>query len=627
MIKHVPALLVALACLSLAAPAGAREPADKASREVKLKELLRSTITDAFRLGDWPERLEAPGITYARPPSECLDDTFAWMTVVLHESLDHDPEGFWIGYADGSTEFAPDARSLDLLLQRSAAYDAARRKPAYTPAELARIARAAALQKRLLELTESAYARGTWPERLPPPGDLLYFRPGPDVSERFIGPATVVLHETPGLYADGVWVGYADGHLEFVPDAHALAGAKAQLPMARTAAAAYRAAAAAATQPANVPLPPARGKLQLKLLGPTPTPLTGVQVGQFGTFGNLFPLSPACFFIEGPNRTDRTLVTGPDGAVSLTAEQIFAVKFTDRDSAPVWLLHSPQRLAALEYLARADLEKGGTREVRLQPVCRVTCRIASTGLHAAGKYVLNGLSEISHVGRERDSTLQCFVVGDRLEYLLPPGDYGVSVRSTGCADAYRFFRIEPGQQEFALYIDLLPDMITRLVNRPAPPLLEIKAWKGQPTTLDALRGKLVLLDFWGYWCGPCIGQMPELFKLHDQFNDRGLIIISIHDDSVASLAEYEEKIAPIRNKNWNGRDIPFRIAFDGGGQRRVPQTSRTARGATTAAYGIQAFPTTLLIGPDGAVLGEFDPADPRAAARIERLLSLPPPSG
>jgi thiol-disulfide isomerase/thioredoxin len=152
-------------------------------------------------------------------------------------------------------------------------------------------------------------------------------------------------------------------------------------------------------------------------------------------------------------------------------------------------------------------------------------------------------------------------------------------------------------------------------------------------TLADLRGKDVLLDFWGYWCGPCLGTMPPLMKLHDQYKDRGLVIVGVHDDSVDSIVEMDQKLARARKQFWNGRDLPFHIALDGGGQTRVAGTGRFVRGATTAAYSVNAFPTTLLIGRDGIVRREITirelrvPDDKASAAKwIEEALEAPAPA-
>ena len=109
-----------------------------------------------------------------------------------------------------------------------------------------------------------------------------------------------------------------------------------------------------------------------------------------------------------------------------------------------------------------------------------------------------------------------------------------------------------------LQLDLPPDQVTSLIGKVAPELRQIKAWKnGAPTTLENLRGKWVLLDFWGYWCGPCVGSMPDLMKLHEEFGDKGLVVIAVHDDSVDSVEELDKNLEATKKGLWKGRDLPF----------------------------------------------------------------------
>ena len=175
-----------------------------------------------------------------------------------------------------------------------------------------------------------------------------------------------------------------------------------------------------------------------------------------------------------------------------------------------------------------------------------------------------------------------------------------------------------------LQIDLRPRPILSMYGHPAPELRSIKGWKnGGPVRLGDLRGKVVLLDFWGYWCGPCVASMPELMKLNDQFKNKGLVIIAVHDDSVDSIAEMDEKLATARQKYWVGRDLPFLVALDGGGETRIKYSAQLERGATTAAYGVTYFPTTFLIGRDGNVLCTLNVLDPKFSDQVARILGEP----
>ena len=80
--------------------------------------------------------------------------------------------------------------------------------------------------------------------------------------------------------------------------------------------------------------------------------------------------------------------------------------------------------------------------------------------------------------------------------------------------------------------------------------------------LADFRGRVIVVDFWGYWCGPCNLNMPRLAELHREFTDRPFVILAIHDQSVQSRAEYDRRIGTTRRLLWGGRDLPFRVLFD-----------------------------------------------------------------
>lgn len=187
---------------------------------------------------------------------------------------------------------------------------------------------------------------------------------------------------------------------------------------------------------------------------------------------------------------------------------------------------------------------------------------------------------------------------------------------------YWRFADRGGETEPVRGTDFTAEYLEKLAGKAAPELQKIKGWKNSgPMTLAGLRGKYVLLDFWGYWCGPCLRDIPHLMAIYDAFSDRGLMVIGIHDDSLESIDELDEKLATAREKIWMGRDLNFPIALDGGGETKIHGTDRTARGSTTAAYGITSFPTTVLIDRDGEVIEEFHaPSLDDKIAKLEKLL-------
>jgi thiol-disulfide isomerase/thioredoxin len=130
----------------------------------------------------------------------------------------------------------------------------------------------------------------------------------------------------------------------------------------------------------------------------------------------------------------------------------------------------------------------------------------------------------------------------------------------------------------------------------------------------------VLVDFWGFWCGPCIGAMPVLVELHEKFGEKGLTIVGVHMDlggDVDTAAKLDEKMAHVVKDVWKGKVLPFPSALVSG--KRGGEDDKP--GGTIKRYGINSFPTTVLIDPEGKVVGKFHARDIKAAtAAVEKLL-------
>ncbi len=261
-----------------------------------------------------------------------------------------------------------------------------------------------------------------------------------------------------------------------------------------------------------------------------------------------------------------------------------------------------RKLMGLGMVTPENVAAHAPATITLAPACHVTAKLHSTEAVALGRtvtwtnlYAWWGTSRPVGVERRRNGIH---------EFLLPPGEYRIHAYGTDTADKNVEISIAPGLTELNLDIDIPASAVARLIGKPAPELRSIKGWKGgEPVKLADLKGKVVLLDFWGAWCGPCIFAMPELVEMHEKYKDQGLVIIAVHDDSTESIQTMDESLKFAREQVWHKNDLPFRIALDGGGEV-VLEGGDTARGATTARYAITMFPTQILIDRNGNVVGK-----------------------
>ena len=76
---------------------------------------------------------------------------------------------------------------------------------------------------------------------------------------------------------------------------------------------------------------------------------------------------------------------------------------------------------------------------------------------------------------------------------------------------------------------------------------------GENVTLQSFRGKVVLLNFWATWCGPCRQELPELARLQEKFRQRGLMVVAVTVDNEvenvqAFLKKYDVKLQALWDK-------------------------------------------------------------------------------
>jgi cytochrome c biogenesis protein CcmG, thiol:disulfide interchange protein DsbE len=127
-------------------------------------------------------------------------------------------------------------------------------------------------------------------------------------------------------------------------------------------------------------------------------------------------------------------------------------------------------------------------------------------------------------------------------------------------------------------------------GQPAP-AFELPGTAGA-VRLEQYQGKLVYLDFWASWCGPCRHSFPWMNDMQAKYGAQGLQVVGINVDAKTDDARNFLAATPAR----------FVVAFD-------------PAGAAPRQYGIKGMPSSVLIGPDGKVL--FEHSGFREADRAE----------
>ncbi len=127
---------------------------------------------------------------------------------------------------------------------------------------------------------------------------------------------------------------------------------------------------------------------------------------------------------------------------------------------------------------------------------------------------------------------------------------------------------------------------TRWPARVPTPAFTAVEWNGRTWTSDDFAGKVVVLNFWATWCPPCKEEMPSLQTLHDISDNHTLVLAVNVNEPAARVARYAQS---------TGLSLP--IALD-------PKSEMVRR------FGVTAFPTTVLLGPDGQarwrIVGDVD---------------------
>lgn len=139
-----------------------------------------------------------------------------------------------------------------------------------------------------------------------------------------------------------------------------------------------------------------------------------------------------------------------------------------------------------------------------------------------------------------------------------------------------------------------PPEVAAVVGREAPTVKLEWLDGSSPTTLESLRGRVVLLEFWRTWCGPCRQQVSHLNELHERFEADGLVTVGVSNEAADLLRGSSTELG-----------IRYPLARTEGMEAESP-------------YGIRSVPRAFLIDRSGVLVWAGHPA----TLETERLRSL-----
>lgn len=168
--------------------------------------------------------------------------------------------------------------------------------------------------------------------------------------------------------------------------------------------------------------------------------------------------------------------------------------------------------------------------------------------------------------------------------------------------------------------------LTKTLGQPMAPL-DVQAWvNGDPLTAEDLKGKVVLLDFWAVWCGPCIATFPHLREWNEKYAEKGLTVIGLTnyynyswDEEAGRASRSDDKLTPDQEQEMlkkfaEHHELKHRFAIQKDNDTTLSEY-----------YKVSGIPHVVLIGRDGNVrlyrIGSGETNAKDIEATIETLLA------
>jgi thiol-disulfide isomerase/thioredoxin len=275
-----------------------------------------------------------------------------------------------------------------------------------------------------------------------------------------------------------------------------------------------------------------------------------------------------------------------------------------------WTYRVEYRRMAIPMASGGTAHLPGPPHCLLRPVTRVTAMavilawiLAAQDLSAQPRFEGEGrvvaLDATKGTVTLDHGPIPGFMAAMRMEFPVLPSDL---LRRLAVGDIVRFSLETRGPQAVVVGVEIIgAPTSSGPATLPAPDFT-LPTLSAMALRLSALRGKVVVLNFWATWCLPCRAEMPALDALYQLYRDRGLDVIGVNLDRL-STTTVEDFLKEVK--------VSFHVVLD-------PSWS------TAQAYKVVGLPTTYLIDRAGSVVvrevGERDWTDETSRRAVERLL-------